>query len=65
MFFDKPWSQVSEKDIDRLAIRLANETGGWIFHRKLDLTRPTPHLTIGRSHPADITGWVQAKEVKS
>lgn len=61
MFFDRPWSQVDETEISALAIRLANETGGWIFHRKLDLTHSTPHLTIDRSHPIEVMGWVQKK----
>ncbi len=64
MFFDKPWSQVTENDIDVLSVRLANETGGWIFHRKLDLTQATPHLTINRSHPIEIVEWVQNKQAQ-
>lgn len=51
MFFDKPWSDVTESEIDQLATRLANETGGWIFHKKLNLNTPTPHITINRTSP--------------
>jgi len=46
MFFDKPWSEVSDKEITDLAIKLKNEMGGWIFHQKLDFTRPTPSIKI-------------------
>lgn len=65
MFFDRPWSQVTEEDIDDLAVRLARDTGGWIFHRKLDLSRPTPHLRINRTHPAVVTEWVQNKRTQT
>ena len=41
MFFDKPWSQVTEDEIKSLAIRISNETGGHIFHSKINLKRPT------------------------
>lgn len=44
MFFDKPWSEVTDEEIKELAIRLASETGGHIFHSKIDWSRPTPHL---------------------
>ena len=46
MFFDKPWSEVTEKDIDELADKLANETGGHVFHSKVDWSNPTPHITL-------------------
>ena len=44
MFFDKPWSEVSEKEIDELANKLANETGGHVFHNKINWDKPTPHI---------------------
>lgn len=46
MFFDKPWSEVTDAEIDDLARRLASETGGHIFHSKVDWSRPTPHLRV-------------------
>jgi len=46
MFFDKPWSDVTDEDIDALAKRLATETGGHVFHSKIDWSRPTPYLEI-------------------
>ena len=53
MFFDLPWSGVTDNDIKELASRLGNELGGWIFHQRVDFSKPTPHLTItGRSYPA-------------
>ena len=59
MFFNKPWSEVTEQEIDDLAARLPAETGGWIFHRKLDLSRPTPHVEIPTAHPVIIEGWIK------
>jgi glycosyltransferase involved in cell wall biosynthesis len=58
MFFGKPWSQVTEEEIDALAEELPARTGGWVFHRRLDLTRPTPHMTIETSHPVVIMSWI-------
>jgi glycosyltransferase involved in cell wall biosynthesis len=46
MFFDVPWSEVTDRMISDLAIRLANETGGHVFHSKVDWSNPTPHLRI-------------------
>lgn len=34
MFFDLPWSQVSDEMIENMSKRLASETGGHIFHTK-------------------------------
>jgi glycosyltransferase involved in cell wall biosynthesis len=45
MFFDKPWSQVTDDDIRDLAIRLSNELGGHIFHKKVDWRAKIPHLS--------------------
>jgi len=46
MFFDKPWSEVTDTEISDLAVRLAKETGGHIFHSKVNWSKPTPHLRI-------------------
>ncbi len=46
MFFDKPWVDVDEQEISELAQRLAKETGGHVFHSKIDWNNPMPHLTL-------------------
>ena len=46
MFFDKKWSEVTDEEIKELADRLKNETGGHIFHRKIDFSNPTPSVRI-------------------
>ncbi len=51
MFFDKPWSEVSDEDISALASRMEKEMGGWIFHTKIDFTQPTPHINIDIDQP--------------
>ena len=51
MFFDKPWSDVSDQDIDNLACRLSDEMGGWIFHSKVDFSRPTTHMALDLEAP--------------
>ena len=51
MFFDKPWSSVSDDDIEKLAIKLENKLGGWVFHEKVDFSKTIPHLSLNVSHP--------------
>ena len=51
MFFNKPWSEVTDKEIKELASKLESELGGWIFHSKVDFNKPTPHVTINRPGP--------------
>jgi glycosyltransferase involved in cell wall biosynthesis len=51
-FFDKKWSDVTDEEIRELAIRMKNELGGWIFHHRVDFSRPTPWLNIKKSEPA-------------
>ena len=46
MFFDKPWSEVTEEEISDISNRLSKEMGGWIFHQKIDWKSKTPHISI-------------------
>lgn len=39
---------VTEEEIDALGGRLAEETGGHIFHSKVDWSRPTPHMSLSQ-----------------
>lgn len=54
MFFNKPWSEVTEEEIDRLGSRLEKELGGWIFHRKVDFSRPTKWIDVDFFRKAGI-----------
>ena len=54
MFFNKTWSDVSDKDIAKMSEKLANNLGGWIFHRKIDFEKPTPHIYIERGQPEEM-----------
>ena len=58
MFFQKPWSDVTEDDISSLATRLAEEMGGWVFHDPVDFSQPTPHAVLNRTEPAVIESWI-------
>lgn len=49
MFFDVPWSQVTEEMIDQRANEL-EQIGGWVFHQKWNRTR-TPWITCKRKSP--------------
>ena len=52
VMFDKPWSEVTDSDIEELSSRLAAELGGWIFHQKVDFSANVPHVTLETDHPA-------------
>lgn len=51
MFFQKPWSEVSDDEIASLAEKISRETGGWVFHSPIDFSKPNPHLVINRNQP--------------
>jgi hypothetical protein len=55
VMFDKPWSEVTNQDVDELSQKLASELGGWIFHEKVDFSYKIPHITIERNHPTEFT----------
>ena len=57
MFFDKPWSEVSDEEITELSDRMQREMGGWVFHRKIDFSRLTPSIQIEDSHPNLMKMW--------
>jgi len=48
MFFDKPWSEVTEEEIEAMGRRLADELGGHVFHSRVDWSRPTPWIETGK-----------------
>lgn len=50
MFFDKPWSEVSDNDISQRARELET-TGGHVFHRKWD-GKITPWVTVSKQEPS-------------
>ena len=54
-FFDKKWSDVTDEEIKDLAARMKAELGGWIFHHRVDFSKPTPWLVIKKSEPAVMT----------
>ena len=59
MFFDKAWSEVSDEEIDKIAIRLEKEMGGWIFHHKIDWNKPTPSIKFEDIiHPIIMNNWI-------
>jgi glycosyltransferase involved in cell wall biosynthesis len=51
MFFNKPWSEVSDDDIQQLALDLESKMGGWIFHQKVNFNQPTPSMKVQVSEP--------------
>lgn len=46
MFFDKPWSEVSDEEIKQMALDLSEKTGGHVFHSKVDWKNPTPSIKV-------------------
>lgn len=51
MMFDKPWSEVTEDEMDHLGLRLATQTGGWVWHQKWT-GQNVPYIRITKSPPA-------------
>jgi glycosyltransferase involved in cell wall biosynthesis len=51
-FFDKEWSKVSDQDIKDLALKMKEELGGWIFHHRVDFSKPTPWVVVSKNEPA-------------
>lgn len=63
MFFDKRWVDVTDEEIDRLAEKLQDKLGGWIFHRKIDWDNPTPSVKLpGLTHPDSMIDWMLDNE---
>jgi glycosyltransferase involved in cell wall biosynthesis len=62
MFFDKPWKEVTDKEITELAEEMETKMGGWIFHRKIDFSKPTPHVLIEQNHPRFMERLITGKE---
>jgi len=61
-FFNKPWSEVSEEEIVNMANTLNNNFGGWIFHSRVDLEKPTPWYYIESDHPDAIKKWLKERK---
>ena len=62
MFFNKPWSEVSDEEIDEIAVRLEQAMGGWIFHQKIDWNKPTPSVMIDSiTHPSVMEDWIEGE----
>lgn len=59
MFFDKPWSQVTDDEIKDMAAKLKNEMGGWIFHKKVDFSKKTPHVSLDTKPPEIMNQWIK------
>lgn len=58
-FFDKPWSEVTEKEINDITARMKKEMGGWVFHERIDFSKPTPWMEIKKGHPSIMKSWLE------
>jgi hypothetical protein len=62
-FFNKPWSEVSEDEIESTALILNDEFGGWIFHKQLNLNDKTHWYKLGDNpHPDFIKNWLERRK---
>ena len=59
MFFNKPWSEVSDEEIDSLVVRMKDEMGGWVFHERINFEKPTPWMKIYKGHPIIMNNWLE------
>lgn len=51
MFFDLPWSQVTDEMIQTRSEEIRSGTGGWIWHKKWK-GQNIPHITINKKPPS-------------
>lgn len=51
MMFDMSWKNVTDEMIEARAKEFAEKLGGWIFHRKVDFSQPTPYMKISTLEP--------------
>lgn len=61
MFFDKCWSDVSDEEIVKISERMDNELGGWVFHSRVDFSKPTPWYYVKSGHPSVMKGWLDKR----
>jgi len=40
---------------------MENELGGWVFHQKIDFSKPTPWIEIERSEPNLSQEWTEKR----
>ena len=64
MFFNKPWSEISDTDISEMSRKLSSEMGGWIFHSKVDFNKPTQHIKLECNHPEIMKSWIERNSGK-
>jgi glycosyltransferase involved in cell wall biosynthesis len=61
MFFDIPWSEVTDQMIEDLAKNLSKNCGGWIWHRKWNGTN-TPYLKLTTKLPESMLGFYDGRK---
>lgn len=65
MFFNKPWSEVTNQEIAELATTMEEKMGGWIFHTKIDFSQPTPHISLNIPQPGIMNDKEQPESVSN
>ncbi|MEK6860639.1 MAG: glycosyltransferase [Nanoarchaeota archaeon] len=63
MCFNKPWKDVSEKEIIELAKRLENEMGGWIFLKKIDFSQTSKSIVSNKPIPKILDNWCKRNKL--
>ena len=61
IMFDKPWSEVTDEDMNQLADKYEQELGGWIFHQPVDWNNKTPWVNRMWDHPEVMKNWMENK----
>jgi len=60
--FNKPWDDVTEKEIQETALILEKDFGGWVFHKHLNLEEKTPWYKLDDPHPKFIKPWIEERK---
>ena len=49
----------TDEEIELIVKKMEEETGGWIFHSRIDFSKPTPSIEINKKHPKIMNKWLK------
>ena len=52
---------MKQSEIKELSVKMEKELGGWVFHSRVDFSKPTPWIKISRSEPKLSKQWTEKR----
>lgn len=59
MWFDRPWDEVTDEQLEQRAHELEDRMGGWVFHKPVDMEAAVPHIMCVKDHPNVMKQWIK------